>query len=129
MATPHVAGVFALVLAAEPTLEPVPGNLVTLTNLIDRVMLNVDPVVADPVATGAFTSTAGRLNANNAVNNTPNGTYNPDWDGDYIPNHWDNCPFVDNLSQADANGDGVGDACIPPDLPCPGFGCIGAVPK
>jgi subtilisin family serine protease len=128
MATPHVAGVFALVLAADPTGEPVPGNLISLINFIDRVLLNVDPVVADPISE-AVTSTGGRLNANNAVTNTPNAAYNPDVDGDWIPNHWDNCPFDNNPSQSDANSDGVGDACEPANLPCPLMGCIGSVPQ
>lgn len=128
MAAPHVAGVFALVLAANPALEPVPGNLLLLIQFIDRVLANVDPVVADPV-NQALTSTGGRLNANNAVKNTPNPAYNADWDGDFIPNHWDNCPFVSNPSQADTDDDGVGDACVPPNVPCPGLGCIGSVPR
>lgn len=128
MAAPHVAGVFALVLAAAPALEPVPGNLLSLYNLIDRVLVNVDPVTTDPFSQ-AVTSTGGRLNANNAVRNTPNPAYNADWDGDFIPNHWDNCPFVSNGSQADTNDDGVGDDCTPPNVPCPGFGCIGSVPR
>jgi subtilisin family serine protease len=127
MAAPHVAGVFALVLAAVPALEPVPGNLTTLMNFVDRVMYNVDPVVADPV-NNAKTNTGGRLNANRAVKNLPNGAYNPDVDGDFIPNHWDNCPFDANTPQVDSNQDGVGDSCTPPNVPCPGFGCVGSVP-
>jgi subtilisin family serine protease len=128
MATPHVAGVFALVLAAQPGLTPVPGNLASLTQLIDRVLLNVDPVGTDPFGE-AVSSTGGRLNANNAVNNTPNPAYDLDWDGDFIPNHWDNCPFVSNGGQTDTDQDGVGDDCTPPDVPCPGFGCVGSVPQ
>jgi hypothetical protein len=34
-----------------------------------------------------------------------------DADGDGFPNFGDNCPFVYNPSQADTDGDGVGDAC------------------
>ncbi|MDO8614942.1 MAG: thrombospondin type 3 repeat-containing protein [Dehalococcoidia bacterium] len=35
----------------------------------------------------------------------------PDSDGDGISNTCDNCPSVSNASQADADADGVGDAC------------------
>jgi hypothetical protein len=34
-----------------------------------------------------------------------------DGDGDYIPDALDNCPSVQNPEQADADGDGHGDAC------------------
>jgi hypothetical protein len=34
-----------------------------------------------------------------------------DYDGDSVRNATDNCPLVDNLDQADDNGDGVGNAC------------------
>jgi len=127
MAAPHVAGVFALVLAAQPGLEPVPGNLTSLRSFIDRVLLNVDPVVADPV-NHAVTSTGARLNAYRAVTGTANPAYNPDVDGDLMPNHRDNCPYVSNPGQADTDQDGVGDDCTPPNVPCPGLGCIGSVP-
>ena len=34
-----------------------------------------------------------------------------DFDGDGVPDEIDNCPFVENLGQADADADGAGDAC------------------
>ena len=39
----------------------------------------------------------------------------PDSDADGIPDLSDNCPEVANADQADADGDGVGDACDAPD--------------
>lgn len=35
----------------------------------------------------------------------------PNADGDGIPDHTDNCPQLANASQADLDGDGIGDAC------------------
>ena len=43
----------------------------------------------------------------------------PDTDGDGIPNATDNCPNVSNPTQADCDGNGVGDAC---ELDCNGNG-------
>jgi hypothetical protein len=40
--------------------------------------------------------------------------YEPDSDGDGVPDRLDNCTFVWNPGQEDSNGNGVGDACEPP---------------
>jgi hypothetical protein len=48
------------------------------------------------------------------VDNTDEGDtyqYADDYDMDSREDDVDNCPFVSNKSQADSDGDGVGDAC------------------
>lgn len=42
------------------------------------------------------------------------GTVVTDTDGDGVLDDVDNCPFVANPDQLDSNGDGHGDACVPP---------------
>jgi carbonic anhydrase/acetyltransferase-like protein (isoleucine patch superfamily) len=51
-----------------------------------------------------------------------------DTDGDGIADDLDNCPTVANDDQADAQGDGYGDACVAPDVILPGDLRIGANP-
>ena len=110
MACPHVAGVLALTLSAAPALD--------MNTLIDRVLLNVDPVSS----LQGKTSTGSRLNVYRAVADEPNPAYDDDRDGDGIVNHRDNCPYISNPGQEDANGDGVGNACPGPAINCPGQG-------
>ncbi|GAC1339518.1 MAG: hypothetical protein NVSMB23_08630 [Myxococcales bacterium] len=67
MATPHVAGAAALVLAAKPTL--------TTAQLKNALLANVDPI---PSLAG-LTTTGGRLNAAKAVGSTPPPPPGPDY--------------------------------------------------
>jgi len=47
--------------------------------------------------------------------------FSPDADGDGIVDLIDNCPSTPNPSQADLNGDGIGDICKPPYPAPPGY--------
>ena len=47
----------------------------------------------------------------NSGSNTGGNTTASDADGDGIDDNIDNCQFVVNLDQADAEGDGIGTAC------------------
>jgi len=50
-----------------------------------------------------------------------------DADGDGIFNDVDNCPYVDNEDQADADGDGIGDVCDTGDVTIPTLGEWGII--
>jgi len=113
MACPHVAGAVGLVAAANPSL--------THSQIIDRILLNVDPISS----LNNKTNTGGRLNLYGAVADVPNPSYNNDRDGDGFVNHRDNCPYLANADQADSNNDGVGNACPAAAVACPGGGCLG----
>jgi acetyltransferase-like isoleucine patch superfamily enzyme len=51
-----------------------------------------------------------------------------DADADGIANGIDNCPTIANPDQADAQGDGYGDACVSPDVVIPSSALLGRNP-
>ena len=68
---------------------------------------------------GNFSSDSTQLNA--IIQFTPT----LDKDGDGVLDDIDNCPSVSNADQLDTNGDGHGDACVPPDVNIPPNADIG----
>ncbi|MFH0982846.1 MAG: hypothetical protein V2A79_15090, partial [Planctomycetota bacterium] len=68
-------------------------------------------------AGGSFTTAGGLASSYIASWGCQSPT---DHDGDGIPNESDNCPEHYNPSQADCDGDGIGDACQPGATDCNG---------
>lgn len=73
---------------------------------------------ADTIAAGEDFATMGTLEAAGLLQYMDPGQINSlanyslvDTDGDFIYDTDDNCPNVPNANQADANGNGIGDAC------------------
>ncbi|MGH2613934.1 MAG: malectin domain-containing carbohydrate-binding protein [Thermomicrobiales bacterium] len=73
-----------------PAEEPVPA---------DAALVEAAPVVEQP------------LTANEGTASNDRTLLELDGDGDYIPDALDNCAAIQNPDQADADGDGHGDAC------------------
>lgn len=95
MASPHVAGILALMRAKDPTQ--------TAAQLKSRLLSSGD---AKAVLAG-LSVTGRRANAAAALAAVPG----PDADGDGIPDATDTCPTVADPTQTDTDHDGVGDAC------------------
>lgn len=96
MASPHVAGVLALLLASDPTLTAGQAKAKLLSGT-DRV-----------AALGGLSVSGGRLDAAGALRAAAPPR---DDDADGVPNAGDRCPVVPDPGQQDSDADGVGDAC------------------
>ena len=94
MATPHVAGVAALVLARNPSLSAI--------ELKNAVLNGVQRLAG----LAPLSVTGGRIDAVAAVTVAP-----PDTDRDGIGDAWDVCAAAADADQPDADADGIGDAC------------------
>ncbi len=96
MASPHVAGVLALLLASDPTL--------TAGQAKAKLLAGTDRIAA----LGRLSVSEGRLDAAGALRAVAPPR---DDDADGVPNAGDRCPVVADPGQQDSDGDGVGDAC------------------
>lgn len=108
MASPHVAGVLALLFAADPNLTAGQAKAKLLSGT-DRV-----------AALAGLSVSGGRLDAAGALRAPAPPR---DDDGDGVPNTGDRCPVVADPAQQDSDNDGIGDACdltpVPAAAPAP----------
>lgn len=96
MASPHVAGVLALLFAADPNLTAGQAKAKLLAGADRRSAL------------AQLSVSGGRLDAAGALRAPAPPR---DDDGDGIPNAGDRCPVVADPQQQDSDGDEIGDAC------------------
>lgn len=80
--------------------------------MIKRVVPSLAALLALAAITGCPSPTTTDPNTQTQTQTTQTTT-GPDTDGDGVPDAEDNCPLIANANQADANLDGIGDACDP----------------
>ncbi|HEX5035228.1 MAG TPA: DUF11 domain-containing protein [bacterium] len=125
---PNEVVVIEVVVQVPPT-APFPTGCTDSINTAVVASLN-DPDLSDNQAS-ATVQVGSDCNPNPTPTPTPTATPvptdEPDGDDDGVPDTSDNCPDVANPSQADADADGLGDACDPSNFPAgiliEGSGC------
>lgn len=111
-------GVFALIVAVAVAIVPVVDARPKDKNggkqdaVAEETTPADEPVKAEAApATEPAPVVEQALTANEGVASNDRTLLQLDADGDYIPDALDNCPGIQNPDQADADGDGHGDAC------------------
>jgi hypothetical protein len=79
------------------------------------VLVGLMAALVAPIAGGSLAqeATAGTPSADETSTTESTADTIADQDGDAVADDVDNCPDASNPDQADADGDGIGDACVP----------------
>ena len=89
------------------------GNAQALDHVLVSAGLAARAVVDVVHLNSEFAATAGQASDHDAVLVHLNLTVDNDADGDHVADGNDNCPWVANPDQADADADGIGNKCDP----------------
>ena len=119
----------------EPSFRPAPNSILLTENQplgfsdfdsafdMDRVgQLSSIPHVSDTAVIewrAAGIGWQGGEDESWAIDNVEVLLTTGDIDNDSVLDIFDNCPTVPNMDQTDSNDDGLGDACVPPDVTIP----------
>ncbi len=105
MAAPHVAGVTALLLSANPALSGLPDRLEAV------LLAGARPMTAVVECGGESPGVVPNNTFGTGILFAPDSLTADPFDLDTLPFGSDNCPDYTNEDQADGDADGTGDAC------------------